>query len=361
MKKLIVGAISGIIVMSASTNMSLNSVQAASEEYVEEGYYVEVAASDGGVNMRQGPGVEYEIVREMIPNGEILYIEYEGIATNGNSWGYTEYEGIEGWVSLNMVQEIEYEYEEEESVPEEEEPASEGYLFEKYMSLFLDAIEQCEVDKEYREYEDLKNINKLENVEEKQMYGIKTIDPLVGAPYVEITSDKFTTEKYIGDLKNNKPDGNGIICTIYGEVLYVGEFKEGQFHGQGLTMSGFDGGEIAIYLGKFKEGKHDGKGIMFYWDLMSYSNIGYKLYAGKFKDGVCEGKGKLYDSGILIYEGEFKEGMYDGSGIQYSILGNKIYEGEFKDDYRDGQGTEYDEDGNVIYSGKWKDGDYSAE
>ncbi|MBQ2967235.1 MAG: hypothetical protein IJE10_03820 [Clostridia bacterium] len=60
------------------------------------GYYVYVLTPDGGLNMRSGPGTNYNKVLESpIPDYEKLYIEY----TSGN-WGYTSYNGTHGWVAL---------------------------------------------------------------------------------------------------------------------------------------------------------------------------------------------------------------------------------------------------------------------
>lgn len=102
MKKLMLVILSVIAIISIQG--SKIPIQAASTDY-----YVEVAAPDGGVNMRQGPGVEYEKVRAMIPNGEILHIVSEETTSNGNNWGYTEFEGTAGWVALTQVRVTDYE------------------------------------------------------------------------------------------------------------------------------------------------------------------------------------------------------------------------------------------------------------
>lgn len=71
-------------------------------------YTVEVSASDGGVNMRSGPGTEYDkVLPEMIPNGTRLGIKQESQASNGNSWGFTQYNGIWGWIALTQVTSLE--------------------------------------------------------------------------------------------------------------------------------------------------------------------------------------------------------------------------------------------------------------
>ena len=67
-------------------------------------YNVQVTAPDGGVNMRCGAGVEYDkVLPDMIPNGTVLTVTQEAVASNGNSWGYTNYNGTYGWVALTQV------------------------------------------------------------------------------------------------------------------------------------------------------------------------------------------------------------------------------------------------------------------
>ena len=69
--------------------------------YQHADFYVVVDASDGYVNFRYGPGLEYGI-NYPIYNGEVLYIEatadnyYDGLY-----WGYTTYGGDTGWISLS--------------------------------------------------------------------------------------------------------------------------------------------------------------------------------------------------------------------------------------------------------------------
>lgn len=95
-----------ICILSSATIMQV-SADAIVDWYPEEiyvDYQVQVAAPDGGVNFRYGPGVEYnKIFSNMIPNGVILSITQEAQASNGNYWGYTYYNGQYGWVALTQV------------------------------------------------------------------------------------------------------------------------------------------------------------------------------------------------------------------------------------------------------------------
>lgn len=65
--------------------------------------YVTTAANDGGVNMRSGPGTEFDILIEMIPNGEKMAVSAEDFSTTGKIWYKVTYHEVEGWVSASQV------------------------------------------------------------------------------------------------------------------------------------------------------------------------------------------------------------------------------------------------------------------
>ena len=62
---------------------------------------------------------------------------------------------------------------------------------------------------------------------------------------------------------------------------YVGEYKDGKFHGQG-TLTVADGSK---YVGKFKDGKYHGQGARTFANGASY--------VGELKDGKMHGQGTL--------------------------------------------------------------------
>ncbi len=67
-------------------------------------YDVTASAYDGQLNIRRGPGVGYDRLTDSpIPNGTYLHIYWEDVASNGNSWGFTNYNGTYGWVALTQT------------------------------------------------------------------------------------------------------------------------------------------------------------------------------------------------------------------------------------------------------------------
>lgn len=69
--------------------------------------------------------------------------------------------------------------------------------------------------------------------------------------------------------------------------------------------------EHVVYRGEFKEGQFDGEGVVY------YSN-GNKSFEGNFKDGLPHGYCVSYFKNECIeYKGEWKNGVKDGDGYQY--------------------------------------------
>ena len=68
-------------------------------------------------------------------------------------------------------------------------------------------------------------------------------------------------DKYVGEFKNGKQHGQGIFTTPSGNK-YVGEFKDGKQHGKGKLTSRFE----KEYIGEFKEG--------ILWNITEYDKNG---------------------------------------------------------------------------------------
>ena len=107
---------------------------------------------------------------------------------------------------------------------------------------------------------------------------------------------KFKDEsKYVGEVKNGKPHGKGILIYPENGGKYEGNWKNGKYHGKGKLIY-FDGG---IYIGDFKNGKCDGYG--------EFKIRGGQKYLGNWKNGRYHGQGTLV-WGKEKYSGEFKNG-----------------------------------------------------
>ena len=148
-------------------------------------------------------------------------------------------------------------------------------------------------------------------------------------------------DRYEGEIKNNKPNGQGMYFAITGEIK-EGNFKDGLLNGKGkMTLSnGF------FLEGNFKDDQLEGQG--------KTVNINGEIYEGEFKEGIREGWGKLILSNEERFEGNFSKGKINGFG-KYSNDNGESYEGEFLDGIPNGKGKKKYIDG-CQYEGNFLNG-----
>ena len=155
------------------------------------------------------------------------------------------------------------------------------------------------------------------------------------------SGDEKKDGKYVGEIENGIPDGQG-TKTLPSGGKYLGEWKNGKYDGQG-TYTYTDGRK---YEGEWKDNKRNGQGTF------TWSDGG--KYVGEWKDNKRTGQGTFTIPNGNKYVGEFKYGEQHGQGTFTFRNGNK-YVGEYKNGKRNGQGTYTHSDGKN-YVGNWKDG-----
>ncbi len=163
---------------------------------------------------------------------------------------------------------------------------------------------------------------------------------------------------YVGEIKNGKPNGRGMLIFIFGD-LYLGDFKDGKKHGQG-TFTFHDGIKVE---GEFREGNH--------WNTKVYDKDGNKTGTyvnGKWKKAdkkkivvlfrPLNGGRAWYEWGDektdRKYKGYIKNRKPNGQGTETWPDGTK-HVGEWRDGLKHGQGTYTTPDGFKIV-GTWKNG-----
>ncbi len=134
---------------------------------------------------------------------------------------------------------------------------------------------------------------------------------------------------YHGQTLDGIPEGNGILKMASGG-RYEGEFKAGQYHGEGtlefpriLEESGKAGGVhiISRFKGSWKRGMMDGEGHL---------TVGNgDEYRGRFKGDLYHGKGRLVSRNGDIMEGNWRCGFLFSEGNIQLANGTK-YEGVLK-------------------------------
>jgi hypothetical protein len=85
--------------------------------------------------------------------------------------------------------------------------------------------------------------------------------------------------------------------------IYVGEWKDGNKHGQG-TYSYADGDK---YVGELKDGKRHGKGTL---DYLADNQFKGDIYVGEFKDGKWHGQGTITLADRRVLEGIWENGKF---------------------------------------------------
>ena len=96
-----------------------------------------------------------------------------------------------------------------------------------------------------------------------QTFGQSNLPPCQGSDMTFWTDCRgtfiaFDGSKYVGEWRNNKQSGQGVLTLPDGDK-YVGEFLEGEINGQGTYF--FSNGEK--HIGQYKDGKLNGKASKF--------------------------------------------------------------------------------------------------
>ena len=145
---------------------------------------------------------------------------------------------------------------------------------------------------------------------------------------------------YEGQIKDSNFNGKGILKNFSNEILYEGDFVNGEKTGNGKII--FEDG--TIYEGNLENGKFKGNGKMIWKN-------GYE-YIGEFNGPVLSGKGKLTGPEGDIYEGDFENNLFHGKGkYEFNKTGNE-YEGDFQYGIKKGKGI-FTCVNQYIYDGNW--------
>ena len=158
-------------------------------------------------------------------------------------------------------------------------------------------------------------------------------------------------DKYVGEFKDGSFHGQGTHTSADGDK-YVGEFKDDLFHGQGTMIFGPDSEWAGDkYVGEYKDNERNGQG--------TYTYANGNKYVGEFRNGGYSGQGTITfgpesEWAGDKYVGEFKDGKYDGQGIYFFTNGSK-WVGTWENDNLNGYAITYKSDGSINQEGIFKD------
>ena len=241
-------------------------------------------------------------------------------------------------------------------------------------------------------------------MDEKSDTGLVTslFDSDMERAYLEVSStakDAISSDDavlfYFGNLKDNKPDGNGALFS-YSQATglsfgYAGQFKEGKMSGKGITFSHYRFGYSLAEAGEYEKNQLNGSGTQYRYDD---STIIYQFYQDKFaeySDTVLSAKSEEEETQLfehileknpavelfltassydlnrttidfneavicpyIEYKGNFKYGKYDGKGKFYAPGGWLAYDGAWGNGKYNGKGTLYNDDGSERKKGDFK-------
>ena len=113
----------------------------------------------------------------------------------------------------------------------------------------------------------------------------------------EGTGELYTNRiHYIGEFKEDKLNGKGIIEFLKEGHKYEGDFQNNEINGIGIFQ--WKNGDI--YQGEMTNGKMNGHGI--------YKYANGQIYDGEYNNGIREGKGRIIINNTIVYDGEFRGG-----------------------------------------------------
>ncbi len=132
-----------------------------------------------------------------------------------------------------------------------------------------------------------------------------------------------TGHKYVGEFKNGKRDGQGLLTTPDGRTL------KGKFERNNPLEGTYTCPNGKVYTGQWEFGERNGRGNLKYPDG--------RIYDGEFKSGFRTGKGIMIWPNGRKYAGDFVRGKRTGKGIM-TYPDGRVYTGDFVDGERTGWG-----------------------
>lgn len=108
-------------------------------------------------------------------------------------------------------------------------------------------------------------------------------------------------------------------------------------------------GNRVYYIGDIKKNKANGQGVA----LLSTGS----RYEGQWLNNKKHGEGTFYWSDGAYYEGEYHKDKRTGQGT-YHFPNGEVFVGDWKNDVRHGSGIIYDKDGNIVAKGRWKNDEF---
>jgi len=165
--------------------------------------------------------------------------------------------------------------------------------------------------------------------------------------------------------KNSRPHGKGKMVYEDSNLVYSGQWVEGDWSGFGKLTDTATGME---YEGSFLDNRKHGLGVIKYPDGRVY-DVSFQLgklshkghltwpdgckYWGHWNDdGIPHGRGKKIFADGSCYDGEFDNGVFEGHG-RMTYPDGSWHLGEWQDGVANGLGMRVRNDGKLIHEGMY--------
>lgn len=135
--------------------------------------------------------------------------------------------------------------------------------------------------------------------------------------------EKICIIKYTGKVKNLKKEDVGEYFDYKKKFKYSGNFKSDLWNGFG-EISLISNNNMKIYVGQFKDGLFDGNGV--------YTFPNYERFEGVYSKGLRNGKGKYIFLNGDIFVGNYLDDVRNGSGVFYGKENGFVIKQEFSRD-----------------------------
>lgn len=147
--------------------------------------------------------------------------------------------------------------------------------------------------------------------------------------------------RYEGQVTGGELGKKGKLYNAFDQLIYEGEFQNGNFHGKGVEY-----GIGTKYEGEFRDGKKHGRGTLY---------IKNEERECMYNRGeIVDGYGETVDKQMNRYEGMFKDGKYSNYGRLWNRENKLLYEGNWKNGSKYGAGNWYDLEKGMKYRGTFK-------
>ena len=177
-------------------------------------------------------------------------------------------------------------------------------------------------------------------VEEKSALSLK------GNYYDEAENVEDATDLYIGDIKDEKPDGYGVLFDREGSLEYIGHFKAGRKDGYGVKIASYSGIYVIEYEGELSNGNiADGDTI-----------IPYEFGVIDANEGMI----KTEEGNMGTIQALYSQ-VPEEERLNYAVRLIPEYIGEVKGEEYNGNGILYDIDGSIEFEGKFRNGNFVSE